>query len=180
MKKFLILVIFGLLIGIFGQFCLANKPENLPLPEKPGIYEVPGRPELKLRVFIHPEKPQKPGKPTPTNPPYTCNEDDPNSSLLVNPAGWKLPSSWTYKINYLSVPSTIGKDNIERIVNNAFNEWLNAISYKVNVFNGGSTNISQAKLDNQNIISWGSAPASALAISYIWYNKNGYAVEIPL
>jgi len=179
MKKFLILVILVLLIGAFGRFCLANKPENLPLPEKPGIYEVSGRPELKLRVFIHPEKPQKLGKPTTATPPYTCNEDDPNSSpLLVNSAGWKLPSSWTYKINYLSVPSTVGKDNIDKIVSNAFNAWLEAISNKVNVSNGGSTNISQAKLDNQNIISWGSAPAGALAISYVWYNKDGYAVEI--
>ncbi len=54
MKKVLILVILALLIGVFIQFCLGIRPKNLPLPEKPGLYEVPGRPELKLRFFIHP------------------------------------------------------------------------------------------------------------------------------
>lgn len=179
MKKVLFLAIFALFLAIFGQFALANKPENLTLPEKAGIYEVPGRPDLKLRVFIHPEKPQKPGRPQPTTPPYTCTEEDPNASLLeVSAAGWKLPSTWKYKINFSSVPSTIGSNNIQTIINQAFTEWLNAIENKVNVLYDGQTTLTNAKLDNQNIIAWGRTPASALAISYIWYNNQGYALEV--
>lgn len=178
MKKVLILAILALFIGVFGRFCLAIRPENLPLPEKPGLYEVPKRPELKLRVFIHPEKPQKPGKPTPTTPSYTCNESDPDSNELGHHAGWKLPSIWKYKINISSVPLTIGSSNIYEIVNNAFNAWLQEVEGKVNVIDAGLTSISTAKLDNQNIIAWGKAPANALAISYIWYNNNGFAVEV--
>jgi len=173
--------IFGLLVVflvVFSLVAFAQKPQEIPLPDKAGIYDVPGRPDLKLRVFLHPDKPAKSGKPTPTTPPYTCTETDPDSLLPVDLAGWKLPNSWIVKLNVSSVPSTVGGSHLLAIVDNAFREWLTRISNKVTVIYTGTTNVSRANLDGQNIITWGNAPASALAVSYIWYNGDGYAVEV--
>jgi len=177
MKKAFIIPILLVVLLAFSFSVHAAKPKSIDLPEQAGLYDVPGHPELKLRVFVHPDKPVKPGKPTPTIPPYTCIETDPNSLLSVDLAGWKLPNPWTVKLNVFSVPSTVGGSHLLAIVDNAFNEWLTQIPNKVAVNYNETTNVSRANLDNQNIIAWGNAPASALAVSYIWY-KDSYAVEV--
>jgi len=177
MKKTFFIPILLVVLLVVAFSVRAEKPKLTDLPEQAGLYDVPGHPELKLRVFVHPDKPVKPGKPTPTIPPYTCIETDPNSLLPVDLAGWKLPNSWIVKLNVSSVPSTVGGSHLLAIVDNAFREWLTRISNKVTVIYTGTTNVSRANLDNQNIIAWGNAPASALAVSYIWY-KDSYAVEV--
>ena len=177
MKKTFFIPILLVVLLVVAFSVRAEKPKLTDLPEQAGLYDVPGHPELKLRVFVHPDKPVKPGKPTPTIPPYTCIETDPNSLLSVDLAGWKLPNPWTVKLNVFSVPSTVGGSHLLAIVDNAFNEWLTQIPNKVTVNYNETTNVSRANLDNQNIIAWGNAPASALAVSYIWY-KDSYAVEV--
>jgi len=177
MKKTFFIPILLVVLLVVAFSVRAEKPKLTDLPEQAGLYDVPGHPELKLRVFVHPDKPVKPGKPTPTIPPYTCIETDPNSLLPVDLAGWKLPNPWTVKLNVFSVPSTVGGSHLLAIVDNAFNEWLTQIPNKVTVNYNETTNVSRANLDNQNIIAWGNAPASALAVSYIWY-KDSYAVEV--
>ncbi len=76
------------------------------------------------------------------------------------------------------MPSTISSSNIYEIVSNAFNAWFQAVEGKVKVFYTGETYLSTPKLDNQNIIAWSKTPTNALAISYIWYGNNGFAVEV--
>jgi hypothetical protein len=173
----------------FSWYAFAQKPEeinlDLNLPEKPGLYEIKGRSDLKLRVFAHPEKPEKiEGQSffkkdrNANSTSYVCGLGDPDSDLLVDRANWKLPNSWQVKINLSTVPSTVGINNFSEIVQNSFNAWLNAINNKVNIIYDKTTFTSKARFDGQNIIAFSSAPAGYLAVSYIWYNKDGYAVEV--
>ena len=148
------------------------------LPEQAGIYTVPGRPDLKLRVFVYQEKQDKPGKPGPIAPEEICSLSDPNSYAEIASAGWVLPSSWAYRLNLNSVPTTVGSNNLVAITNNAFNEWLGAINNKVNIQAGNATTVNKAQFDGQNIITWGRASGTALAVTYIWYNNQGVATEI--
>ncbi|HPI67362.1 MAG TPA: matrixin family metalloprotease [bacterium] len=156
---------------------LAKQSEQI-LPEEEGIYNIPGRPDLKLRVFVYHGKPDKPVKPTPTEPSLICPVADPDSNATVEGAGWVLPSSWTYRLNSNSVPTTVGSDNLANITISAFDEWLEAINNKVKVVRGADTTMAKAQLDGQNIITWGRASGNALAVTYIWYNNQGVATEI--
>ena len=177
-KAFIIPILLAVLLA-FSFSVRAEKPKLNDLPEQAGLYDVPGHPELKLRVFVYHEKPDKPGKPGPTTPTYSCGLPDPDSNLSVASAGWKIFNTWKYKLNTSSVPSKVGGNNLSLIVSNAFNQWNEAINKKVNIIPDGQTTVDRAVLDNQNIIAWGNAPGSALAVSYIWYDKNSkLAIEV--
>lgn len=185
MKKYSILTL--LVVILFSTVVFAQaKPNQVNnddlgyvIPEKNGIYNVPGRPELKVRVFVHNEKLNKPGKPIPPLPQEVCGLLDHNSTELVASAGWKLPSSWKYRLNISSVPSTVGANNLPTIANNAYKQWTDAIENKVTITKGSNTIVNRAVLDGQNIITWGSTSGSALAVSYIWYNRySGMAIEV--
>jgi hypothetical protein len=149
---------------------MAAKPDISELPEQSGIYDVPGKANLKLRVFVHQVKP---GKPAPT-PQQTCQNislADPDSSSVVAGAGWKMPSTWVYRLNPNSVPASVGSANLEAIAGNSFAAWNGPLGGAVSISKGANTTVNKATLDGQNVVTWGRTSASALAVSYIWYNQ---------
>lgn len=166
-KKFFPILILALVIalGFSVNLASAKNDKNGDIPEEDGIYNVPNHPELKVRVFVHKTKPNPNPEPT-----LQCNLSDPDSSAVVDPAGWKLPTNWTYNLNPRSVPSSIGSANLSTISSNAFTPWLNAVS-GVNLIRGEDTTINRKGYDGKNIIAWGTASGSALAVTYIWYNQ---------
>jgi len=168
------------------------KPETPEVPAPPdvsGLYEVPERPGLKVRVFAHPPRPEAPKapgktpKPSPTvaeNNALVCNLQDPDSASVTGKTGWKIPSgNWNYLLNLKSVPSTVGSTNLDAIVKSGFNQYTSATSGKVNFIRGADTTVSRARLDGRNIISWGNASNGTLGVTYVWYYPStGQAVEI--
>lgn len=169
MLKTKFLVVFFLAIAIVFCFSItfAKNDKNSDIPEENGTYDVPGHPEMKVRVFVHNIKP---GKPVPPAPTLQCKLDDLDSQAVVDSAGWKLPNSWTYNLNPYSVPSSVDGKNLATIADNSFSVWTAAIHNKINISKGTDTPITQKGYDGKNIITWGMAPGSALAITYIWYN----------
>jgi len=162
-KIFAILIVSVVLVG--GNFVFAKNDKNIDIPEQDGVYDVPGHPELKVRVFVH----RAGGKPIPT-PVLRCELDDPDSPAVVHKEVWKLPSEWTYNLNPGSAPSLIGSENAVTITENAFAAWTNELKNKVTINRGVDTPITRKGLDGKNIITWGTASGSALGITYIWYN----------
>jgi len=142
------------------------------LPEEEGIYNIKDHPNVKLRVFVYRAKPN----PTPT-PTLVCSLADTNSSAEVKDAGWKLPATWTYRLNLSSVPVSVGSANLSLIASKAYGAWQNVAGGKVIFSRGSNINVNKAQYDRQNIITWGRAPGSALAVSYIWYSS-GIATEV--
>lgn len=146
------------------------------IPEQDGIYDVPGHSELKLKVIVHNAK-DKPG--TAVSPALTCNLSDSDSAAIVDPAGWHLPSVWTYNLNPSSVPSSVGSAELSTIANLAFGNWSGASKGKVTFKAGQSTTNTRARFDGKNIIVWGTTSNSALAVTYIWYYPStGLAAEV--
>lgn len=145
-----------------------NADDDWVIPEQNGTYDVPGHPGLKVKVFVHYPK----IKPGPTSSPVlACYLEDPGSQAEVGLAGWRLPSTWIYTLNLSSVPGTVGSKNLPVIANNAFKEWTDAMgNNKVTITKSLSdTTITKASYDRKNIIAWGRAPGSALAVTYTWY-----------
>ncbi len=175
--KFLSIGLFFLVIFSLN-FVFAKNDKHQDIPEIDGIYDVPGMPGMKVRVFVHREKPDKPGKPEEEKPALVCKLDDPNSNAVVDKAGWKLPSKWTYNLNPSSVPSSVGSKNLATIAGSAFSQWTNAIS-EVSIYRGQDVKINRKAYDGKNIIAWGRAPGSALAVAYVWYYPStGYVAEV--
>lgn len=147
------------------------------IPEKSGTYDVPGRPDLKVRVFVH--NPKIKPKPSPTPTPELICGTDPESDAVVDPAGWHLPGKWTYQLNPYSVPLTVGSSNLAAISSLAFGNWKTASGDKVIFTQGPDTFVSKAGYDRKNIIAWGRAPGSALAVTYTWYyTATGLVAEV--
>lgn len=193
------LIFLGLVL-VFPTFAL-EKPQAPTPPPRPvapevpappdvsGVFEVPERPGMKVRVFAHPAKPTpppKPGassdaKPSPTvSNLLACGLTDPDSSSVTSPAGWKIPSgNWTYLLNLNSVPSTVGQNNLDTIVKAGFNQYASASGSLINFERGANTSVNRARLDGRNLISWGRASSGTLGVTYIWYYPStGLAVEI--
>lgn len=175
MKKYLGFI---LLIGlvVFGWQGVLAKQEDL--PEKEGIYNVPGKPNLKLRVFVYKEKPEvQKGKPVPSPVPV-CGLSDNNSLMVDNSAGWHLPQNFVYTLNSSTAPSSV-QSNISQITELSFSEWTKALSGQVSISkNPVETTVSRAGFDGQNIVAWGRTSGSALGVTYIWYDNTGLAVEV--
>lgn len=168
---------------------LAKNESPYALPESEGVYDVPGRPELKLKVTVYhgkdadAERATRGGKISPVLPELTCGNSidlDQDSATVVKVAGWHLPSDWRYRVNSSSAPLTIGADDANSLITNAFTTWQNVMGTRTVFTSDGSTTVSAAKLDNQNIVTWGRAPGgSTLAITYTWYDTyTQEAVEI--
>jgi hypothetical protein len=68
---------------------------------------------------------------------------DPDSLSVVDWAGWKLPSSFTYNLNPYSVPNSVGGNNLVTIAANSFSSWNNAINNQLNIVRGSNTTISR-------------------------------------
>lgn len=165
-KFFAILITLIIVLGISSNLVLAKNDKTGDIPEEDGIYDVPGHPELKVRVFVHNVKPGKPAPPTPS---LQCGLSDPDSKAVVDGAGWKLPATFTYNLNLNNVPALVGSGNWPVIAENSFKVWENAIHNKADVTRGANTNISRKALDGKNIVAWGSASGSTLGVTYIWY-----------
>jgi hypothetical protein len=182
-KFFAILTILFIILGVSSGLVWAKNPSNPSgqgdIPEVDGTYDVPGHPELKVRVFVHNVKPDKPGKPTPPPSEEVCDLDDPDSEAVVDKTPWKLPPTFTYRLNPNSVPSSVGGTNLETIAASAFSQWTDAISGQVTMSKGADTTATRKAYDGQNIITWGRTSGSALGVTYIWYNPGtGLAVDL--
>lgn len=174
-KKFLLITVIlaGMILVSLSGVLAKNEKEFVP-PEEEGVYDVPGHPEMKVKVFVHREKPKKPSIPD-----EYCGKPDPDSDAVVDWAGWKLAGDRTYNLNLVSVPSTVGAGNLPTIADNASGEWEKAINNKIKLSRGANTTVSRASYDGKNIIAWGRANANALAITYVWYNsKTRSVVEV--
>ena len=146
--------------GVFAQ------SENANIPERNGDYSVPGRSDVRVRVFVHEPK----ERPTLASA-AVC--EDPSSDAIVGAAGWKLPlGNFKYKINSSSVPSSVGGANLATIASNSFGKWTEAItpaSSSPNLVSAGETSKTQKAFDFENIIAWGRTSGSALGVTYVWY-----------
>lgn len=175
-------------VGISAVLAI-NLPEQATqvIPEQAGVYDVLGRPEIKLKVFVHEPKTDQPvrnnaGKPTPQVPQEICTSTlaaDPDSTSIVAGAGWKLPTTWVYRLNLNNIPTAVGSANLPTIAENAFSQWTGAINNLVAIERGPDTTLNKAQLDGQNIIAWGRTSGTALAVSYVWYNQTtGELIEV--
>jgi hypothetical protein len=184
----LLLVLAYAIVSIPSTILAKNGDVVYVLPENEGVYDVPGNPSLKLKVFVYREKDKaieksvKGGKVQSHVPLEVCKETslvDLDSQSVVSVAGWKLPSNWVYQVNSSSIPVTIGSSRANSLIANAYAEWQGVLGSGSNFSRGLDTTKSAAKLDGQNIVSWGRASSTALAVTYTWYNSvTGYAVEI--
>lgn len=170
-----------------------SAPEAPAPPDFNGIFDVPERPGMKVRVFAHPAKPDKPQppkrnpSPSPSATPdligsnsLVCNLPDPDSSSVISKTGWKIPAgNITYLLNTSSVPSSVGKTNLPAIVKAGFDQYNLATSGKVNFVKGPDTTVNRARLDGKNIVTWARASSGTLGVTYVWYYPStGLAVEI--
>lgn len=151
--------VFALSVAVFAQ------SEDTTIPEKNGDYAVPGRPNLRVRVFVH--EPRE--KPTPSS--AAICEDNP-SSAVVGATGWKLGSNVSYKVNQSSLPSSIASMNLANVASTSFGKWIGSInpaSSRPNLSYAGLTPKTKKALDFENIITWGKTQGDALGVTYVWY-----------
>lgn len=151
----------------------AAKPNFAPeFPDRDGTYDVPGNDKLKVRIFVHKEKPGKFKKPAPA----VCT--DLPSDSPVGKTGWHMEGDWTYKVNPAG-PSSLGS-NIPDIVTAAKEEWMGLpeLNSAITFQNGDATSANRAVYDGQNIIAWGRTSGNVLGVTYTWYYRDtGVAVE---
>lgn len=152
---------------VFAQ----NSSNDNDIPERDGVYNVPKHPNMKVRVFVHKQKPQS--QPSATPAPLACGLDaqDINSQAVTPATPWHLKNgAWNYYLNLGSVPSGIGSANLVMIANNAFATWAATnVGHSVTFNNIGNTTINRKAFDGKNIIAWGRTSQSALAVTYTWY-----------
>lgn len=171
-NKYAILFLIGFFsLSILSPISAKNSKDDvadLDIPEKNGVYDVPGHPNLKVKVFVYKAKPVD-------NPIGTCTllVDSP-SAEVVGATGWHLPKTWTYELNLNSVPSSVGSSKLPTIAQAAFAEFTKYSN--INFVNKGTTYINKRALDYHNIITWGQTSGSALAVTYIWYYPSTGAV----
>lgn len=175
MKK-LFGIIFCLVFIFLTTGTVFAQNDHANIPEKNGDYPDPEHPGVRVRVFVHEPKGEKPQ--ADQSPILVCNSQDPNSNAIVPPTGWHLPANWTYTLNQSNVPSNVGSGNLTTIAANAFSVWKNAVSNLQITKTAFNTSVNRAKYDGQNIIAWGRTSGSALAVTYTWYYTNtGLAVD---
>lgn len=169
MKKLLVFFVFCLLLA-FSTPALAQSSGNAQIPEKNGDYPDPEHPGIRVRVFVHEPKDARGSQISPTS----CTDND--STSIIPPAGWKLPPTWTYKVNLNSAPSSI-RSNVGTIVGNSFNAWQSL--GKVSFIDGGSTTANKQANDGQNIVAWGRTQGTALAVTYTrYYTSTGQVADV--
>ena len=171
---FALTFILALVLSLLTGPVSAHHKSTHAIPEVSGLYDDPDHPGIKVRVYVHGEKPQ-----TTTAPLLVCNLADPDSSAVVSREAWHLPSNVTYNLNPSSVPSSVGSGNLATIADNGFDEWTAAISNKVTFARGSDTTVSRTAYDGKNIIAWGRTSGSALGITYIrYYSSGGLVVDV--
>ena len=167
-----IVVVLSILLFASPVFA-ASESSRGQIPEKDGIFDDPDHPGLKVRVFVHKERPQ-----TDASAVLVCNLADSDSAAVVGPTGWHLPANWTYNLNPGTAPSSVGAANLPAIAANSFNTWQSAIFGKVAFSPGANTTVSKSAYDGKNVIAWGRINRSALAITYTrYYTSTGNVVD---
>ncbi len=184
-KRALVVVFFALFLFLvlFQSKALAQlnsiptlpKLPHLPeFPDRSGLYVDPQHPDIHVRVFVHPGKPESTTIVDPV-----CGLEDPDSQSVVGAGGWHLPQSWTYNLNPSSVPSTVGSSNLPTISANGFSDWASAVANKVSFTKGQDTTTTRSSYDGKNIITWGRTSGSALGVTYIrYFSSSGLAVDV--
>ncbi len=178
-KKSIFIALCAILLLSVSWGRVAAKETTDTAPETEGTYEVPGKPNMKVKVFVHRPKAAKPApRPTPT--PVIVCPGDTQSDSVIPPVGWKLPSSWTYTLNTASVPASVGSANWATIAATSFSQWTGALNGKVTITPTSSpTTVNRATLDNRNILTWGRTQNGALAVTYTWYYPDtGMVAEV--
>lgn len=172
--SFIFTLVTALVLGLsISPVFASHKPAHF-IPEVSGLYDDPDHPGIKVRVYVHGEKPQ-----TTTEPLLICSLDDPNSSAIVDPGGWHLPSNITYNLNPSSVPSSVGSGNLTIIADNGFDDWSAAVGNKVVFARGSDTTIARSSYDGKNIVAWGRTSGTALGVTYIrYYASSGLVVDV--
>lgn len=160
-------------LAIFGV--AGAKQDAQDIPEASGTYDVPGKPAMKVRVFVHNAKEKAAA-------PLQCSVNDPASSSIVGPAGWKLPAGeWKYFVNSASAPLSVGSYRFYDLTLTSFDTWRAGTEISpagVNMKYAGNTTLTGKRLDGKNIVAFGSASGSALGVTYTWYYPStGLAVE---
>lgn len=165
-NKIISILSLGIIISLVLSFNIVLAKDEL-IPEKEGVYDVPGHPNMKVRVFVYNPKEQK--RSSPPAPSLICGLPDQDSSSVVDSTGWHLPSNWTYQLNLSSVPASVGSSNLATISSLAFANWQNASNGGVNFIRSSDTSVSRKGLDGKNIVAWGRTSGSALGVTYTWY-----------
>lgn len=158
-----------------------NNDLEYTIPEQNGIYNIPNRPEMKVRVFVHQPKIKLGSGAGGALSTLVCGLTDPDSVASVDTVGWHLSTTgpWTYRLNTSNVPSSVGSSNLSAIAQLAFGVWSGASGNKVTFIAGSSTTATRARYDGQNIVTWGITSSSALAVTYTWYYPNtGLVAEV--
>ncbi len=157
----------------FSNFFNSQSDDSAIL-ETDGIYDVAGRPDIKLSVIVNKMRPNSnQANANRINSPLVCT--DPNSMAVDGKLGWHLPSAWTYNLNLSSAPSSIGS-NLAQIANNAFGVWSQASGNKVTFSRGADTTTKNKAVDNKHIIAWGPLSGSTLGVTYTWYYTSTHQV----
>lgn len=172
MKKLAVyLTLLGIFVSFFAGTVAAKNHEEI--PEVDGIYDDPGHPGVKVRVFVYK---QKPGPTAGSK--ITCNLEDADNTSVVSAIGWKLPSTWTYNLNLSSAPSSVGSVKFATLAEKSFITW-SAASGKVSFARGADTRVNKQFGDGLNIVSWGRINSSAIGITYIRYDSaSGKMIDI--
>lgn len=144
-----------------------NTPVTDEPPEESGDYIVAGKPHVRVRVFAHPKEKRKERKlRVPT---IVCALDN-DMGTIVNQAGWHLkPGITSYKVNYSTVPSSVGQEQAKTAVANSFATW-DALVSAVTLSEDTPASATRARLDGQNAVLWKRQSLSTLAVTYVWYN----------
>lgn len=150
----------------------APNNSNSAIPEKSGLYNEPGHPGIKVRVFVHGPKPT-------TLQALVCDLSDPDSSAVIPATGWHLPANVSYNLNPSSVPGSVGSGNLATIVSNGFNDWSSAAGGQVAFTRGSDTTVAKSAYDGKNVIAWGRTSGNALGVTYVRYNTaTGVVVDV--
>src|SRR3989344_4215761 len=156
--------ILALVLSLSVRPVSAHHKSTHTIPEVSGLYDDPDHPGIKVRVYVHREKPQ-----TTTATLLACYLSDPESAAIVSKEAWHLPSNVSYNLNPSSVPSSVGTSNLPTIADNGFDDWTAAVGNKVVFARGSNTTVTRSSYDGKNIIAFGRTSGTALGVTYIRY-----------
>lgn len=181
-KKFIAVFLFILAFVISAAYSskvhaknsdISYTPVVSDIPEIDGTYDDPEHPGVKVRVFVHREKPLKVSSSA-----VVCSVDT-DSTSVVGKGAWKLPATWTYTLNPSTVPSSVGSSNLAAIAKNGFDDWSSATGGKVVFSRNPDTTVARQAYDGKNIIAWGRVSGSAIGVTYTrYYSSTGQTVDV--
>ncbi len=162
-------------VAVLSLLAFVGSAQAAPaIPERNGTFNDPDHPGVKVRVFVHPERPVRAEASA-----LACNLPDPDSASVIGATGWKLPATWTYNLNPNSVPVSVGGTNLPTIVASGFADWQGAAGNKIVITRGANTTVDRQAYDNRNVIAWGRTSGSALGVTYVRYlPSTGQVIDV--